>query len=73
MAAGGKVTAVGADWALFALRTRAFADFLSVALQKQIGALARLELLGHIRGDRLLRLTIIDAIVLTFLSVEDSN
>ena len=70
MATSGKVTAVGADWALFALRTRAFSDFLAVAIQKQIGTRARLDFLGT-SVDRLLRLTIIDAVILSFLAEED--
>ena len=69
----GEKNAVRADRALFALRICAFAYLLAMMFQEQIGAWPGVKGFRYLHRDRLLRSTIIDAVVLVFLTVEDPD
>src|SRR5215471_5746311 len=69
----GEVGACGADWTFRALGLGPLAKLLAVTFEQQVSPRAGVKLLWYFRRNGLLRLTIRDAIVLTFQAVLDSH
>src|SRR5208283_5740481 len=72
-AVAGKVRAAGADGALRAFRPCALAEFLTVALQAQIGADTRIKPLRNFSRDRLLCFAVCHSVAFAFETALDSH
>jgi hypothetical protein len=66
-------SATGVNWTLIAFGLRAFADFLAVSFQQQVGASACIEVLGDFYRDCLLRFVVGHTIVLSLLTALDPD